>query len=1469
VYEDLGVNSKYHVAELNLESRRLRGPLPPELFTNLPYLVDLNLPTNRINGTLPAEIGCLSSLVHLGLKVNTITGSIPKTIANLTNLVHLSIDWNNLSGTIPPDIWTNLTKLNVILLSQNALTGTIPDVFWPQVELREAYFSFNHLEGSLPRSLGNPKIYYLDFDSNYLTGTIPDEYENLILMGFLGMHNNLLTGTLPAYFNDLRYLRYLYLHNNQITGTLPRNMTGMRTLDYFEVGTNFFSGTIPNSLGQLTQLRYFYVNNNYLSGSLPRSMSNIVALKALLVHYNFLGGSIENVFNASKQGRLETIEVSSNQLTGTLPDELFSLPRLDTLIAVSNCFRGSLPDSICHLHDSIRTIALDGMRSASSCSPVILPGISNAYFLSGAFGGTIPACLFQFPHLTVLHLSGNGLTGNLPTENADFKIGKHLVDLSLSHNLLEGSIPSYIQNQRWYNLDLGYNRFSGELLSTFYATNRNYTFSFSKEDLQLNITRSRSSEALNLEVNRLSGVLPGALKSIVNISVLDGNLFSCMLDKRDLPHHDPYERVYACGSSVFDVPFYGWIGVVGLGGLFLAALYVWRERLDAVFDVSERIRLLNLWLTIIQPQSDLPSELNLKLSNIQYVTRAMDTICYVALTSGAYLLVVLLPTDAALSVKYGTHTHQYTYATSASFQSGVAPFIAQVLLLIALMVVVIGTFRWNVLRLIGSENLSGQFGYEEGDEEGVDTEREEREAQLRKRQLEKIQKSRSHSGSGSGLGSGSCSGSESGGGGSVHGGGGGGVDISSSVGYFGSRSRSDSGGMGLSGVLPFANRRPSKDVGGENRASVVSFKNSISSTGIDVEDMQRKTSEGFYVDENGVITRTVRASAFGVTSSDAGSEREDSLMSLSSAPRKRSTIIVTSRKATKIERALVCIAFFALSVSVVLGANIAFVYVALYQSSVLFIIAQIALSFFKVIWNLVFAPILIQYTMDFLYADASQERKVSRTGFYSLELFVALFNNIAIPCLVVGFIEPDCFYNMLVAPKPDQTSFLYAQCTDYVIVGCVNLAPTIATITYDPPFQYSFQCSNAFITYYASTFVLVCFVSTFVSPISQVIALRWYNRLPKTSLLYRMLDLGLPRSLKPVEVVECGAQTPSHSAAAAAAAAMEAGGGTVGSNVAVTAAAAGGGGDHIVRAASTSLGASYSSSSSSPAGPNTAVHHPTPSPSPSPFAGTSSSSRAVVTPVQRNPFNPIFDANAAVCSLMTYLGILMTFGAIFPPLGVAVAVMLVVEALFVKCRLGRYIHQVLETKQYAYLGVIEHECHGVGSVRKLRESVWTLYAFSCIFYTLFLFDTLGGSVGGQRSVWVLFVVPLSAAFIYLLRLPITEFLRQRTDRERAKLKAERGDNNNNASSSIGGGGREQMARTWSQEIELRPTFSAIQTGGGIPVEATCSDRNVITSNTTHVDADADVVQGDEVHGRGESNGNISIVVNPLLSGEKQ
>jgi hypothetical protein len=41
-----------------------------------------------------------------------------------------------------------------------------------------------------------------------------------------------------------------------------------------------------------------------------------------------------------------------------------------------------------------------------------------------------------------------------------------------------------------------------------------------------------------------------------------------------------------------------------------------------------------------------------------------------------------------------------------------------------------------------------------------------------------------------------------------------------------------------------------------------------------------------------------------------------------------------------------------------------------------------------------------------------------------------------------------------------------------------------------------------------------------------------------------------------------------------------------------------------------------------------------------------------------------------------------------------------------------------------------------------------LVTFSCLFYALFLFDTLGDAVGFQGALWVLIVVPLVPALLF-------------------------------------------------------------------------------------------------------------------------
>jgi hypothetical protein len=58
----------------------------------------------------------------------------------------------------------------------------------------------------------------------------------------------------------------------------------------------------------------------------------------------------------------------------------------------------------------------------------------------------------------------------------------------------------------------------------------------------------------------------------------------------------------------------------------------------------------------------------------------------------------------------------------------------------------------------------------------------------------------------------------------------------------------------------------------------------------------------------------------------------------------------------------------------------------------------------------------------------------------------------------------------------------------------------------------------------------------------------------------------------------------------------------------------------------------------------------------------------------------------------------------------------------------------------------------------IRNSVWMLIAFSACFYTLFLFDTLGDAVGYQQAYWVLIVMPLVPAGLYISHYVFNEYL---------------------------------------------------------------------------------------------------------------
>ena len=185
---------------------------------------------------------------------------------------------------------------------------------------------------------------------------------------------------------------------------------------------------------------------------------------------------------------------------------------------VVNCLEIEIPESLCDM-EMVEVLSLNGLAGGDNCrSDITIPLFETSLQLAKDF--EIPSCLWSLNKLTTLHLTGNGYVG----EMVMLETGRRLNDVSLSHNRLEGTIPSFVQALK--KVDVSHNRFVGHLSS---------------------VPNTSSGETeLHAQVNRLSGRLPASdLQRVQIVDVLRGNMFSC----DSIPENDVNRRGYICGES--------------------------------------------------------------------------------------------------------------------------------------------------------------------------------------------------------------------------------------------------------------------------------------------------------------------------------------------------------------------------------------------------------------------------------------------------------------------------------------------------------------------------------------------------------------------------------------------------------------------------------------------------------------------------------------------------------------------------------------------------------------------------------------------------------------------------------------------------------------------------------------------------------------------------------------------------------
>jgi hypothetical protein len=940
-------------------------------------------------------------------------------------------------------------SLGYFNIYSNQLTGSLPwkDQFKELIiyEIQENYFSsslqnINNIENQ-PFSLQ-----YFVANNNYLIASIPIDFlsfNNRLFM--LDLSENLLTGTIPYSVSEKQMLNQLLLASNFFTGNLPWNLGNITYLAVLDVSDNSLSGTIPSSFLSLSYVEELFLQNNRFQGQLNSFLDN--------------NHTVDAEGNVGHFLRFINVDISNNEFSGALVNNFFlSARRLQSFTASSNCLDGSLPEEICS-SKTLLSLSLDGLTTAENCRQSLFFSSFSSYFnaftVNHFMEGTIPSCFYSIPSLQLLHLSGNGFTGSIPSSSSSLNLSTSLIDLSLSHNLLSGTIPLPMQQKAWLNLDLSYNKLKGTLSSSFHEI--------------------LSTGSLSLEVNRISGSIPSSLLDASTISVLNGNIISCngWGKSTGLPSNDPEYHNYVCGSSSVNDILISWIIIVFLFPLILFVLYwkymfrrnslnnssVERRNQESKEEKEETTRRENTGGFAVDSSEqpgfhrlyflfkELMKELQSYRNALKQTSSSSSRLTTVPQTTGTISeqqkegQSIFSPSSSSLSfsfvesrptnINFDTHNNKLRHINRLSlyFEELRKTVFLLTLYCICILLPVYSCLKidyssyqveyaWTVSGLLFSGEIVA-------------------------------------------------------------------ICLFFLLGFF----------VILTVYLFHRMNMKVHHRGGRSGDG---------DGGDDISSFSSSSLMALEEEENGGNTLSMY--------------RGTSLYNKSSLISRKSKMLPIEMEQlfNHSSMEMICIYLIIIIVDLIVMCivDFSYVYIVLTYNFLIIVIAAFGLALFRLFSN----RILLTFSISFLRKQikllrlrrltlSSENQTIAEQLLnepYSLQPKdismlenLILFNNIIIPGIAIMFILPDCFYNALFAASSVTSSYSYTTCYQYLaILGTGRLCNTlIEEVSYSPPFIYSFQCSSKIIINYVSVYIFMFILVSLIVPFVKILLKIWHSRL--------------------------------------------------------------------------------------------------------------------------------------------------------------------------------------------------------------------------------------------------------------------------------------------------------------------------------------------------------------------------------------
>uniref|UniRef100_A0ACD5X3L3 Uncharacterized protein n=1 Tax=Avena sativa TaxID=4498 RepID=A0ACD5X3L3_AVESA len=355
----------------------------------------------------------------------------------------------------------------------------------------------------------NPRrVTSLDLSYQGLVGQISPSLGNLTFLKYLILSDNRFTAEIPPFLGHLSHLRCLILSNNTLRGSIP-SFANCSNLEVLLLNGNSLAGKLP--INWPPNLQSLGLSANNITGTIPASLSNLTMMLEIRCMDNKIEGDIPNEF--AKFGSLQFLNVAKNLLAGRFPHAILNLSTLAEVSLTSNSFSGEVPPNLGNY----------------------LPNLELLYLANNLFQGNIPSSLTNASKLHRVDMSENNFTGVVPGSigklrklswlNLELnKLKAHskqdwvfmnslancteLRSFSISGNQLEGQVPSSLG---------GVPEWLGCLkkLQQIYLYDNSFT-----GFIPVSLSNLSRLGILNLSSNKFTGDIPSSLERLQMLQYL-------------------------------------------------------------------------------------------------------------------------------------------------------------------------------------------------------------------------------------------------------------------------------------------------------------------------------------------------------------------------------------------------------------------------------------------------------------------------------------------------------------------------------------------------------------------------------------------------------------------------------------------------------------------------------------------------------------------------------------------------------------------------------------------------------------------------------------------------------------------------------------------------------------------------------------------------------------------------------------